>query len=615
MPSNKHLLAILTLTFAAIVAGCQTVNAPNSTLPRLGGNEPMEQLEFWHALATKSLISNDEAFHGLLLDLDGKDAATSYEQRVALLKSRNLLSHSFNQPADQALGRGTISIALVHMLDIKGGLTMRLFGATEHYATRELEYRDIYPRSSDNQIFTGSEFVGGIGKAEDIRHGDPTNLPASVVLVDPNDDPQPPDDAITPILAMIAPDLPDLSLSPSTTQAASRPAGPFKVIITDVEGLASVRADEGSPWVPAKKGMEFGEKAEFRTGPRGTVQFVIPPDQTVSVDRLTTLKVLKVVEQGRKVTTDLGIKYGRTRYDLEGGGLEHQSTLRSPNATLAVRGTKVSLFDQPPYAPQAVSLTGRAEFQAFHRGMIAFGNHGQGKTVVNSTSNTAGDLALSQTVIDPTLQGARTESEAVLLTTFISRGATASIDRGTGIVIVHGGVPPTDAQLIPALPGRLDFVLRWNGNANLDLGVSTPATAKNPGGEFIYPAAGLNIAPSGVKSAFDHQGGPNGGLEIVYFDKFVNGVYGLGGPDITKGTVVTATLEAFLDGKHVPMFDGLTSSDTITQTVSSSEPALGLAFVNTPVPSTLVPQSLPVKSSAAGFVGPLPMNASGLKKK
>src|SRR5207237_494997 len=82
--------------------------------------------------------------------------------------------------------------------------------------------------------------------------------------------------------------------------------------------------------------------------------------------------------------TDLGIKYGRTRYDLEGGGLEHQSVLRSPNATLAVRGTRVSLYDQRPFTPQAVSLTGRAQFQALHRQVLAFGNRGQGRARDNA---------------------------------------------------------------------------------------------------------------------------------------------------------------------------------------------------------------------------------------
>jgi hypothetical protein len=305
----------------------------------------------------------------------------------------------------------------------------------------------------------------------------------------------------------------------------------------------------------------------------------------------------------------MGMKHGRLRYDLEAGGLEHQSTLRSPNATLAVRGTKVSLFDQPPFAPQATSLTGRAEFRAFRRRVVAFGNRGQSKTVVTDTSTTAGDLALTETVIDPTLAGARTQSEAALLTTLVSRGATVEIDRESGIKIVRGGVPPTDAQVASSLPGRLNFVLRWDADANLDFGVSTPATAANPGGEFVYPAAGLNIAPSGGKTAFDHRGGANGGIEVVYFNNVIDGSYALGGRNITPNTTVTARLDAYLDGQKIQLFDGLQQVDQITQTVTDQQPALGLVFVNTPAP--VIPQFKRVTPpQRVPIMGPLPRTAA-----
>lgn len=573
-------VALLGVTCLIVMIGCRTAAVSDSVLPRLAANDADAQLDFWHALATKPLVSNDEAFHGLLLYLDGKDRATTYEQRVAALKSRKLLPATFQQPGDRALTRGTLAVPLAKVLNFRGGLTMRLAGASPRYATRELEYRGVYPRSSENQIFTGGEFVGVIGKVQDVRAGDPTNLPAASVPAEASADAAgETSDAINPILAMIqAPQPGDLALRPATTQA-----GPMKVVITAVEGIASVRENENAPWKPAAKGMELTEQAEFRTGPRGTVQFTIAPDQTVSVDRLTTMKVLKLVQSGGKVQTDLGIKYGRTRYDLEGGGLEHQSTLRSPNATLAVRGTRVSLFDQPPYTPQAVSLTGRAEFRAHRRRPISFGAAGQGKTIVTSASETAGDVALSQTVVDPTRQGARTESEAALLTTLLSRGATVELDRASGIRIVRGGFPPTDPQLISALPGRLNFVLRWNGDANLDLGLSTPGTDGQPGGEFVYPAAGLNVAASGGRTAFDHRGGPNGGVEVVYFDSFTDGVYAVGGPNLST-TPVTATIDAFLDGQRIQLFDGLTLSDTVTQTVAPGQPALALVPVNAPLP-------------------------------
>ena len=577
-----QLARFVACAFASItLLGCASITrVPDSVLPRTTGNDEQHQLDYWHEIATKSLISNDEAFHGLLLYIDGKDDSTTYDQRVASLKSRGFLPKSFNHGATDALERGDVAVALAKHLGVRGGLTMRLTGITPRYATRELEYRGVYPPSSPQQIFTGGEFVGVIGKAEDFHRGDPTNLPAAQVPIETVAVREREPDH--PIFAMILQAPAELTLrTPTTTTTQS--TGDLKIVITAVDGLASVRENESATWKPAKAGMELTQDAEFRTGPRGTIQFKIPPDQTVSVDRLTTLKVLQLIQQGGKVTTDLGIKYGRTRYDLEGGGLEHQSTLRSPNATLAVRGTKVSLFDQPPFAPQAISLTGRAEFAAHRRKPIAFGRAGQGKTIVNADSQTAGDVALASTVVDPTLMGARTESELPLLTTVISRGATTTIDPSSGIRIVRGGIPPTDAQLSGNLPGRLSFVLRWDGDADLNLGVSTPNTDTTVGGEIVMPVAGLNIAPSGGKTAFDHRGGPNGGIEVVYFNKFPDGLFSIGGMNLSQ-TTVTATIDAFLDNQKLDLFDGTQITKTVTQTVSANQPALALAGVNTPLP-------------------------------
>src|SRR5439155_21764141 len=197
----------------------------------------------------------------------------------------------------------------------------------------------IYPPSSPNQTFTASECVGVIGKAEDFRQGDPTNLPASQLsgatasattkakmedggwkmaqgqpsasapssILHPPSSPSPSPSSILhppsspsslPLYALILPDPNDLSLHPATTRATTQP---LNITITAVQGLASVRPDESSAWQPAQVGMTFGTVAEFRTGPRGSIQFKIPPDQTITVDRLTTLKVLQVIQKGGKI--------------------------------------------------------------------------------------------------------------------------------------------------------------------------------------------------------------------------------------------------------------------------------------------------------------------------
>jgi hypothetical protein len=109
----------------------------------------------------------------MLLYFDGQDPAKSYDERVKALKGRKLLSARFNRPADEAVTRGTMSVPIVKALQIKGGLVMHLTGPNPRYATRELQYEGLYPPSSPNQIFSGTEFVGIIGKLDDYQHGNP----------------------------------------------------------------------------------------------------------------------------------------------------------------------------------------------------------------------------------------------------------------------------------------------------------------------------------------------------------------------------------------------------------------------------------------------------------
>src|SRR3712207_3412962 len=86
----RAVVAVLLLLFACGCAFAPT-RVPDSLTKDLGGSDPDAQMEFWHQLAQKPLTSNDEAFHGLLLYMGGGEDATTYDQRVASLRSRNML--------------------------------------------------------------------------------------------------------------------------------------------------------------------------------------------------------------------------------------------------------------------------------------------------------------------------------------------------------------------------------------------------------------------------------------------------------------------------------------------------------------------------------------------
>ena len=156
---------------AIVLTGCQATHVQRPLTVDHGGNDVGEQLEFWHALAERPVTSYDEAFHGLLLFLDGDDPATDYAGRVSTLRSRGMLPAGFNRPADQALDRGTLAVAIVKAMKIKGGLMLHIFPGSPRYAVRELQYMELYPPSSPNQTFSGTEFLGIIGKLEDYQRG------------------------------------------------------------------------------------------------------------------------------------------------------------------------------------------------------------------------------------------------------------------------------------------------------------------------------------------------------------------------------------------------------------------------------------------------------------
>ena len=146
---------------------------------KYGASDDNAQFEFWRQLSERPLTSNDDAFHGLLLYLNQNDPANDYSGRVKLLKDRKMLPAGFDRPGDEAVTRAVLAVAVAEILKIKGGFMMHLTGNNPRYSLLELEDMELFPSSSENQTFSGGEFVGIIGKMEDYQHGDTGKLPAA----------------------------------------------------------------------------------------------------------------------------------------------------------------------------------------------------------------------------------------------------------------------------------------------------------------------------------------------------------------------------------------------------------------------------------------------------
>lgn len=353
----------------------------------------------------------------------------------------------------------------------------------------------------------------------------------------------------------------------TTAPATTAPSGEsMAVVVADVRGLVRVRESSDKPWQKATVGMKLGEGAEFQTGPKSACVCTIAPDQTIVLDRLGVISVAEAVKRGGTTRTDLLMKYGRTEYEIEAVGAKHDATIRSPSSTLAVRGTRVNLYDQPPFTPSAESYTGRAIYQYAKR-QTALGGPGRG-AIVRANRGSAAETALGETVVDPAIGQARTRSDAKLIETETSRGGVLSFDETTGINVIKGGAgPPGDEELAKFLPDRFNVIARWTGNQDLNLVLDPdffPANqilanvgffADNGTDEILFPGFGQNITASGGHIDFDHRGGANGGYEVASYNNPKSGIYGVivipggrGGRD-----PAAVKIQAFLDGKSIDL--------------------------------------------------------------
>src|SRR5262249_34540005 len=124
-------------------------------------------LDFWDALSSRPLVSNDEGFHGLLLFVDGSDPTDTYQARLEAARARGWIESSWDEPGDLSMQRGTLARAIAVHCKIEGGVMMRILGPNPRYATRELQYLGMMGGGPQQQAISGREFMGALSKAQD----------------------------------------------------------------------------------------------------------------------------------------------------------------------------------------------------------------------------------------------------------------------------------------------------------------------------------------------------------------------------------------------------------------------------------------------------------------
>lgn len=117
--------------------------------------------QFLGQLTSKDVVDHRDAAQTLAILLGKDDDLKSFEDQrqffieVELLSQRQAERFSESTP----LRRGLFARMLLLALNIKGGLTLRVFGPYERYALSELVYEDIMISGSTREWMSGRELV------------------------------------------------------------------------------------------------------------------------------------------------------------------------------------------------------------------------------------------------------------------------------------------------------------------------------------------------------------------------------------------------------------------------------------------------------------------------
>ncbi len=168
MPSRSLLLCLLVWC-----TGCSMERTRVETSAVVQFPGPDDTLDFWDTLADQPVATNNDALHGLILLHDG-DAGIldSWPQREARAKAVGWLPADATLDPDESAAAGHLAMAGCAILDVRGGLSMRLWGRKPRFCLRELVHIGVLPGISEHEALSGAEFIAFIESLEDRQRVD-----------------------------------------------------------------------------------------------------------------------------------------------------------------------------------------------------------------------------------------------------------------------------------------------------------------------------------------------------------------------------------------------------------------------------------------------------------
>lgn len=140
---------------ALAVIACAPLLAQDKPAP--AGKE--SRTAYLRRIFEKDRASYGDACRALLSLLKDEHTDADFAAVSGDLSGRGIVASDWNLQETSLLTKGTLAYMLCQALEIKGGLTMRLFGINRRYALRECQHRGLIVGGVMDEYVTGRELL------------------------------------------------------------------------------------------------------------------------------------------------------------------------------------------------------------------------------------------------------------------------------------------------------------------------------------------------------------------------------------------------------------------------------------------------------------------------
>ena len=149
--------------------------------PEAADTVPETDAEFFAELGFKPVATASDTARALvILVSEGKELGGDYDQCRATLREHGILPDEWLDTADASAPttKGHLARLICKVLDLKGGLWMRLLGPQPRIALHECAYLNLMTRGAVYRHVMGGELVGVIDRVDRFRsRGTATEVP------------------------------------------------------------------------------------------------------------------------------------------------------------------------------------------------------------------------------------------------------------------------------------------------------------------------------------------------------------------------------------------------------------------------------------------------------